>query len=252
MAGSSIQYDRFHCSASNLLWPSPACTGARHQRHQSMRFCPTASACARPETVDGERLCHRRRSPTSIRPKIQENYRCRRGAFEPCGRRNLCDLPHSFSAADRKAGYRYALSILQAELCPTQVTGRPVPNRMFFEDVIRENLDLGRPDEVQRLFERKIITTTPARFRTRVVTEGLTPFNKRLLQEHQRQAVSRRMPRHLAALTGTSVTVPPGRLSPLPSQAAVAGAPRPRRPAESARCHRLPAACARPLRLRNI
>ena len=47
--------------------------------------------------------------------------------------------------------------------------------RMFFEEVIRENLDLGRPDEVQLIFDRKIIRTTPGRFRTRVVTEGVTP-----------------------------------------------------------------------------
>jgi hypothetical protein len=42
---------------------------------------------------------------------------------------------------------------------------------MFFEDVIRENLDLGRPDDVQRLFDRKIISIAPGRFRTRVVTD---------------------------------------------------------------------------------
>ena len=62
---------------------------------------------------------------------------------------------------------------------------------MFFEEVIRENLDLGRPDEVQLLFDRKIIRTTPGRFRTRVVTEGVTPIlnvyykNTRIKQYHK-------------------------------------------------------------------
>jgi len=62
---------------------------------------------------------------------------------------------------------------------------------MFFEEVIRENLDLGRPDEVQLLFDRKIIRTTPGRFRTRIVTEGVTPSinvyykNTRVKQYHK-------------------------------------------------------------------
>jgi len=90
-------------------------------------------------------------------------------------RKWLRRLPHPFTVADRKAGYRYAISILQAEFSLTQVLDRPVHGRMFFEEVIRENLDLGRPDEVQLIFDRKIISTTPGRFRTRIVTEGVTP-----------------------------------------------------------------------------
>jgi hypothetical protein len=41
--------------------------------------------------------------------------------------------------------------------------------------VIRENLDIGRPDRVQLIFDRRITKTTPGRFRTRVITEGVTP-----------------------------------------------------------------------------
>ncbi len=52
---------------------------------------------------------------------------------------------------------------------------KPVHGRLFFEQVIRENLDLGRPDQVQLIFDRKIIRTTPGRFRTRVLTRGGTP-----------------------------------------------------------------------------
>ena len=73
------------------------------------------------------------------------------------------------------AGYRYDISILQAEFALTQVLDRPMHGRLFFEQVIRENLDLGRPDQVQLIFDRKIIRTTPGRFRTRVLTEGVTP-----------------------------------------------------------------------------
>jgi hypothetical protein len=100
-------------------------------------------------------------------------------------------LPHPFTGADRKAGYRYDISILQAEFSLTQVLDRPVHGRLFFEQVIRENLDLGRPQEVQLIFNRKITRRTPGRFRTRVVTQDVTPSlnvyykNARIKQYHK-------------------------------------------------------------------
>jgi len=100
-------------------------------------------------------------------------------------------LPHPFTAADRKAGYRCDVSILQAEFSTTQVLDRPVHGRLFFEQVIRENLDLGRPEEVQLIFNRKITRRTPGRLRTRVVTQGVTPSlnvyykNARIKQYHK-------------------------------------------------------------------
>ncbi len=47
--------------------------------------------------------------------------------------------------------------------------------RQFFEEIIRENLDLGRPDKVQLIFDRRINRRTPGRFRTRVLTDGVVP-----------------------------------------------------------------------------
>src|SRR6202049_4089603 len=100
-------------------------------------------------------------------------------------------LPHPFTGADRKAGYRYDISILQAEFSLTQVLDRPVHGRLFFEQVIRENLDLGRPQQVQLIFNRKITRKTPGRFRTRVVTQDVTPSlnvyykNTRIKQYHK-------------------------------------------------------------------
>lgn len=90
-------------------------------------------------------------------------------------RKWLARLPHPFSAKDREAGYRYDLSILQAEFSLTQVLDQPVAGRKFFEEVIRDNLDLGRPDNVQLIFDRKVYKHTPGRFRTRVVTPGVLP-----------------------------------------------------------------------------
>ena len=41
-------------------------------------------------------------------------------------RKWLRRLPHPFNGADREAGYRYDISILQAEFSSTQVLDRPV------------------------------------------------------------------------------------------------------------------------------
>jgi hypothetical protein len=102
-------------------------------------------------------------------------------------------LPHPFTAADRKAGYRYDVSILQVEFSTTQVLDRPVHGRLFFEQVIRENLDLGRPEEIKLIFNRRIPRRrrTRERFCTRVVTHGVTPSlnvyykNARIKQYHK-------------------------------------------------------------------
>jgi len=42
-------------------------------------------------------------------------------------------------------------------------------------DVIRENLDIGRPKQVQLIFDRNVTKTTPGSFRTRVITDGVIP-----------------------------------------------------------------------------
>ena len=90
-------------------------------------------------------------------------------------RKWLARLPHPFTAEDRAAGYRYDISILQAEFSLTQVLDRPLHGRILFEDIIRENLDLGRPDQVQLIFGRRVTKRTPGRFRTRIITQGVTP-----------------------------------------------------------------------------
>src|SRR5881296_3338151 len=84
-------------------------------------------------------------------------------------------LPLPLSASDRAAGYDYKLSVRQLEVSLTQIMDRPVAGRQFFEEVIRDNLDLGRPDRIQLIFPRKIIRTTPGSFRTRILREGVHP-----------------------------------------------------------------------------
>jgi hypothetical protein len=88
-------------------------------------------------------------------------------------------LPNPFTDDDEAAGYRYELSILQAEFSLTQMLDRPVSGRIFFEQVLHDNLDIGRPDQVSLVFDRRIRRKgrhpTPSRFRTRVITTGVVP-----------------------------------------------------------------------------
>src|SRR5580658_6204783 len=83
------------------------------------------------------------------------------------------------------------LSLLQAEFSLTQVLDRPLHGRLFFEQVIRENLDIGRPEDVRLIFNRKITRRTPGSFRTRIVTHDVTPSlnvyykNTRIKQYHK-------------------------------------------------------------------
>ena len=88
-------------------------------------------------------------------------------------------LPHPFTDADEAAGYRYELSVLQAEFSLTQMLDRPVSGRIFFEQVLHDNLDIGRPDQISLIFHRRVIGkgryATPGRFRTRVITDGVVP-----------------------------------------------------------------------------
>ena len=79
------------------------------------------------------------------------------------------------TSTDRQAGYDWRLSIWQMEVSLTQVFDRPVEGRKFFEEVIRDNLDLGRPDRVQLIFERRITQRTPGAFRIRVIQDGVVP-----------------------------------------------------------------------------
>ena len=109
--------------------------------------------------------------------------------------RLLAMLPYPFTAEDTAAGYRYELSVLQAEFSLTQMLDSPVTGRIFFDQLIRDNLDLGRPDRVSLIFDRKIIRrgkrATPGRFRTRIITEGVTPSlhvdykNSKIKQYHK-------------------------------------------------------------------
>jgi hypothetical protein len=87
-------------------------------------------------------------------------------------------LPWPMAPAHRAAGYDHRLALNQLEVSLTQVFDRPVQGRHFFEAVIRENLDLGRPDRVRLLFPLRLTRRTPPPtygYATRVITDGVQP-----------------------------------------------------------------------------
>lgn len=96
-------------------------------------------------------------------------------AIEGLFRKWLRRIPLPLRPADRGAGYDWDLSIWQMEVSLTQIFDRPLRGREFFEEVIRDNLDLGRPDRVQLIFDRAVTKKTPGQFRTRVIQDGVYP-----------------------------------------------------------------------------
>ena len=95
--------------------------------------------------------------------------------IQDCFDRWVGSLPLPLTADDAASGFAYRLSILQMEVSLTQVFDDPVRGREFFEEVIRDNLDLGRPDRIQLLVDRNVLANTPSRFSTRVITDGILP-----------------------------------------------------------------------------
>lgn len=132
---------------------------------------------------------------------------CNESKIEKFFRKWLAKLPHPYPPADRKAGYRYQLSVLQAEFSLTQVWDRPGHGREFFEEVIRENIDLGRPETVQLIFTRKMRKATVAagRCRTRIITEGVIPSLHVYYKNTHLKQYHKTCPRGAALRTETTI-----------------------------------------------
>ena len=90
-------------------------------------------------------------------------------------RKWLQRIPLPLRREDREAGYEWDLSMWQVEVSLTQVFDRRLRGREFFEEIIRDNLDWGRPDRVQLVFDRVVTKKTPGMFRTRVIQDGVHP-----------------------------------------------------------------------------
>jgi hypothetical protein len=95
-------------------------------------------------------------------------------------RKWLKRLPLPLRPEDRAAGYDWSLSIWQLEVSLTQIFDRPLRGREFFEEIIRDNLDLGRPDRVQLIFDRVVTKKTPG-----LSNGGSVPQPERLWREQR-------------------------------------------------------------------
>lgn len=107
-------------------------------------------------------------------------------------------IPTPIDPLKRKVRMRYEISMLQVEYALTQVWKKAQNGRQFFEQAIRENLDLGRPERVGLIFKKRITKRSKQkRFMTRVMQYGTIPvyhiyykFNK--LKQYFKEAISLR------------------------------------------------------------
>jgi hypothetical protein len=76
------------------------------------------------------------------------------GAVQVWFERWMSRLPLPLTDADRDAGYWWELSMRQVETSRTLVFDHDVHARAFFEALLCENMDLGRPENVELLFRR--------------------------------------------------------------------------------------------------
>src|SRR5579859_7528937 len=90
------------------------------------------------------------------------------GTIEVFAQRWLHRLPVPFGPADQDAGYWWELSMRQVEVSRTVVFDAPRHARSFFEALVADNLDIGRPHNVEIIFARKIRRDTKGVFRTAI------------------------------------------------------------------------------------
>ena len=74
----------------------------------------------------------------------------------------MARIPLPLTSADRDAGYWWELSMRQTETSRTLVFDDDVHARAFFEALLCENMDLGRPENVELLFRRGQRSGRPA------------------------------------------------------------------------------------------
>jgi hypothetical protein len=81
-------------------------------------------------------------------------------------------LPLPLTDADRAAGYWWDLAMRQVEVSRTIVFNAPRAARGFFEALCADNLDIGRPEQMQIIFGRRVRTPPPQGYRTRLLRSG--------------------------------------------------------------------------------
>jgi hypothetical protein len=87
-------------------------------------------------------------------------------------------LPLPLTDADAAAGYWWEISMRQVEVSRTIVFTQPRHARGFFEALVADNLDIGRPEQIELIFAGRRVRpgrtpVTPEVFKTKVVTRGV-------------------------------------------------------------------------------
>jgi len=100
------------------------------------------------------------------------------GTIEVFAQRWLHRIPVPFGSTDRDAGYWWECSMRQVEVSRTIVFDAPRRARWFFEALIAGNLDLGRPENVEIIFGRRVRCDTPGTFRTAIDRPLIDPDDK--------------------------------------------------------------------------
>jgi hypothetical protein len=80
----------------------------------------------------------------------------------------LARLPLPLTETDHDRGYWWEISMRQVEVSRTIVFDAPRHARGFFEALIVDNLDLGRPHNVEIIFGRRVRRDTIGTFRTAI------------------------------------------------------------------------------------
>ena len=84
----------------------------------------------------------------------------------------MTQIPTPLGPDEREHGYWWELSMRQIEVSRTLAFDVPRRARRFVEALITDNLDLGRPEEVQLIFSRQVRKNTRGSFSTRLVNRG--------------------------------------------------------------------------------
>ena len=96
------------------------------------------------------------------------------GAIQVFAERWWSILPLPLTEHDRAAGYWWELSMRQVETSRTLVFDAPRRARMFFEALIADNLDIGRPELIELIFKRgqRRGAKAAGEFETKIATYG--------------------------------------------------------------------------------
>jgi hypothetical protein len=94
-------------------------------------------------------------------------------------RRCMATIPDPLTVSDRQAGFDWAFSIAQLEISDTAVFDQPRRARAWFEAAIAGHLDLGRPEQVSLVVDRRIANRgrriTPGHFATEIIARDVAP-----------------------------------------------------------------------------